>query len=98
MDIPLSCLFAAFVLISAPPQDDQEMVTGGIVRVQTGVTCEVQHTFTAHGLKVHHRNVTTTIPVPRDGLWHMVTYDFRDSQAQVSMMTIAPVERYIAEY
>ncbi|MGD9850095.1 MAG: hypothetical protein AB7T38_02390 [Nitrospirales bacterium] len=96
--LPLNCIFAAFVLIGAPPVDQEDMVTGGVVRVQSGVTCEVSHTITAEGLKVKHRYVTGTIPVPRDGLWHMVVWDFRSERAEVSLMSIMPVHRIIAEY
>lgn len=94
--VPLYCLFSAFVFLYPVPSPD--VAGGGIIRVRSDVTCEVNHSIVSEGLKVNHRFVTTTIPIPRDGKWHMVTYDFRSDRADVSFMMTVPVKRFIGDY
>ena len=94
--IPISCLFAAYVMLN--PMVETELANGGIIRVRSDSGCEVTRQIVPHGIKLKHRFVTATIPIPADGLWHMVVYDFRDDKAQVSVMTIQDVQRFVGEY
>lgn len=94
--IPLHCLFAAFVMLYPVLQDDQ--IPGGIIRVRSDVTCDVRHEFVPEGIKLLHRFVTSTVPVPADGQWHMIVYDFKNDYAEVSVMTTQQVKRFVGAF
>lgn len=94
--VPLYCLFSAFVMVY--PMEQNAPIPGGIIRVRSDVTCDVKQTLVPEGLKLEHRHVTATIPIPDDGRWHMVVYDFNDDLAEVSTMQLHPVKRFVGEY